>query len=56
MTTENVHLHKINKFGSQAEHWWDLQGEFKTLHDINPLRLQFIKDYAELDCNNNGAA
>ncbi len=49
MTTENVHLHEINKFGSQAERWWDLQGEFKTLHDINPLRLQFIKEYAQLE-------
>jgi 2-polyprenyl-6-hydroxyphenyl methylase/3-demethylubiquinone-9 3-methyltransferase len=31
-----------------AERWWDLQGEFKTLHDINPLRLQFIQQYADL--------
>ena len=49
MTIENVHLHEINKFGSQAERWWDIQGEFKTLHDVNPLRLQFIKEYAELE-------
>jgi 2-polyprenyl-6-hydroxyphenyl methylase/3-demethylubiquinone-9 3-methyltransferase len=49
MTTNNVYLHEINKFGSQAERWWDSQGEFKTLHDINPLRLQFIQKYAQLD-------
>ncbi|MDQ7091585.1 MAG: bifunctional 2-polyprenyl-6-hydroxyphenol methylase/3-demethylubiquinol 3-O-methyltransferase UbiG [Methylococcales bacterium] len=49
MTTNNVHLHEINKFGSQAERWWDPQGDFKTLHDVNPLRLQFIKEHAELD-------
>ncbi|PPD41119.1 MAG: bifunctional 2-polyprenyl-6-hydroxyphenol methylase/3-demethylubiquinol 3-O-methyltransferase UbiG [Methylobacter sp.] len=42
----NVHLHEINKFGSMAERWWDTQGEFKTLHDINPLRLEFIRQYA----------
>lgn len=47
--TENVHLHEINKFGSLAERWWDLQGEFKTLHDINPLRIRFICDHAELN-------
>lgn len=47
-TTDNVHLHEINKFGSKAERWWDTNGEFKTLHQINPLRLQFIKDYAQL--------
>jgi len=46
--TDNVHLHEINKFGSMAERWWDTQGEFKTLHDINPLRLQFIQSYADI--------
>lgn len=46
--TENVHQHEIEKFGSQAERWWDPQGEFKTLHDVNPLRLRFIQDYANL--------
>ena len=44
----NVHLHEIQKFGSQAERWWDPQGEFKTLHEVNPLRLQFIQQYADL--------
>ena len=46
--TENVHQHEIEKFGSQAERWWDPQGEFKTLHDVNPLRLRFIQNYANL--------
>lgn len=44
--TDNVHQHEINKFGSMAERWWDTQGEFKTLHDINPLRIEFIQSYA----------
>lgn len=44
----NVHLHEINKFGSMAERWWDVQGEFKTLHDINPLRIQFIQSYVDI--------
>ncbi len=43
--TENVHPHEINKFGSQAERWWDRNGEFKTLHDINPLRINFIQKF-----------
>ena len=46
--TENVHLHEINKFGSQAERWWDANGEFWTLHHVNPLRLEFIKRYADI--------
>ncbi len=45
---ENVYPHEINKFGSMAERWWDPQGEFKTLHDINPLRLAFIERYVSL--------
>jgi 2-polyprenyl-6-hydroxyphenyl methylase / 3-demethylubiquinone-9 3-methyltransferase len=46
---ENVHPGEINKFGSMAERWWDTQGEFKTLHDINPLRLEFIQRFAQLE-------
>ena len=46
--TDNVHLHEINKFGAMAELWWDTQGEFKTLHDINPLRIEFIQRYADI--------
>ncbi len=46
--TENVHPHEIDKFGSLAERWWDPQGEFKTLHDINPLRIKFIQEYADI--------
>jgi 2-polyprenyl-6-hydroxyphenyl methylase/3-demethylubiquinone-9 3-methyltransferase len=47
-TTENVHPHEIDKFGSLAERWWDPKGEFKTLHDINPLRIKFIQEYADI--------
>ncbi|MCQ8129662.1 bifunctional 2-polyprenyl-6-hydroxyphenol methylase/3-demethylubiquinol 3-O-methyltransferase UbiG [Methylomonas rivi] len=46
--TDNVHPHEIHKFGSRAERWWDPNGEFKTLHDVNPLRLHFIRQFAEL--------
>ena len=45
---DNVHLHEVNKFGSMAERWWDTQGEFKTLHDINPLRIGFIQGYIDI--------
>jgi 2-polyprenyl-6-hydroxyphenyl methylase / 3-demethylubiquinone-9 3-methyltransferase len=48
-STDNVHPEEIHKFGSMAERWWDEQGEFKTLHDINPLRLEFIQRYAALE-------
>jgi 2-polyprenyl-6-hydroxyphenyl methylase/3-demethylubiquinone-9 3-methyltransferase len=48
-STNNVHPEEIHKFGSMAERWWDEQGEFKTLHDINPLRLEFIQRFAALE-------
>jgi 2-polyprenyl-6-hydroxyphenyl methylase/3-demethylubiquinone-9 3-methyltransferase len=38
----NVNLEEIAKFEKVANHWWDLDGDFKPLHQINPLRLQFI--------------
>ena len=46
--TDNVHAHEIQKFGSMAERWWDKEGEFKTLHAVNPLRLQFIQQFIEI--------
>lgn len=39
---ENIDLQELKKFSSRAEQWWDADGEFKTLHDINPVRLGFI--------------
>lgn len=47
-TSTNVHPHEIEKFGSQAERWWDPKGEFKTLHQVNPLRIQFIQQHAKI--------
>lgn len=48
-SNHNVHQGEINKFGAMAERWWDLQGEFKTLHDINPLRLEYIQRFTPLN-------
>ena len=39
---ENVDQSEINKFGELASRWWDPESEFKPLHQINPLRLNFI--------------
>jgi len=38
----NVDAGEIAKFEALANRWWDPHGEFKPLHDINPLRLNFI--------------
>ncbi len=44
MATHNIDQAEINKFSAHAVHWWDLQGEFKPLHDINPLRVNYINE------------
>lgn len=44
----NVDPQEISKFESLASRWWDPESEFKPLHDINPLRLEFIAQRAEL--------
>lgn len=47
--SENVHPHEIDKFGSLAERWWDLDGEFKTLHAVNPIRTRFILEHCAVE-------
>lgn len=41
-TADNVDRHEIDKFAALADRWWQREGEFKPLHDINPLRVRFI--------------
>lgn len=41
-TTLNADYAEIAKFTNLADEWWDKNGAFKPLHDINPLRLGFI--------------
>ncbi|WP_371378929.1 bifunctional 2-polyprenyl-6-hydroxyphenol methylase/3-demethylubiquinol 3-O-methyltransferase UbiG [Thalassotalea aquiviva] len=38
----NVNPEEIAKFEKVAHQWWDLEGDFKPLHQINPLRRNFI--------------
>lgn len=43
-TTRNVDHQEIAKFAALAERWWDPTSEFKPLHQINPLRLNYINE------------
>ncbi|MGV8577431.1 hypothetical protein ACV355_31330, partial [Pseudomonas aeruginosa] len=43
---QNVDHQEIAKFEAVASRWWDLEGEFKPLHRINPLRLNYIMQRA----------
>jgi 2-polyprenyl-6-hydroxyphenyl methylase/3-demethylubiquinone-9 3-methyltransferase len=44
----NVDQAEIAKFEAVAARWWEPGGEFQALHDINPLRLAYIKQRADL--------
>ena len=46
--TINVDRNEIAKFEALASRWWDPNSEFKPLHDINPLRLNYIDERARL--------
>ena len=48
MTERNIDLQEINKFEDLARKWWDPDSEFKPLHDINPLRINYIRDRIDL--------
>ena len=44
----NIDSSEIEKFNLLAHKWWDSTSEFKPLHDINPLRLDYIKSKINL--------
>ncbi|GAA0852394.1 bifunctional 2-polyprenyl-6-hydroxyphenol methylase/3-demethylubiquinol 3-O-methyltransferase UbiG [Aliiglaciecola litoralis] len=46
MVDQNVDNIEIEKFAALASRWWDTDGEFKPLHEINPLRADFIMQHA----------
>ena len=47
-TMENVDQGELAKFNSLASRWWDKEGEFRPLHQINPLRLDWIRQHVKL--------
>jgi len=48
-TFENVDAAEIAKFDSLASRWWDPTGDFRPLHEINPLRLDYIRQRTEIE-------
>jgi 2-polyprenyl-6-hydroxyphenyl methylase/3-demethylubiquinone-9 3-methyltransferase len=43
-TVQNIDNTEREKFDSVAAGWWDPEGPFRPLHDLNPARLKFIAD------------
>ena len=48
MQTTNADPAELQKFSDLAHRWWDPHGEFRPLHEINPLRLAWIERHAPL--------
>jgi 2-polyprenyl-6-hydroxyphenyl methylase/3-demethylubiquinone-9 3-methyltransferase len=48
-TPHNVDHDEVNKFEELASRWWDPNSEFKPLHEINPLRLDYVDRIASLE-------
>ena len=47
-THANVDAAEVAKFDALASRWWDPSGEFRPLHEINPLRLDWIRQHVNL--------
>lgn len=45
---DNVDAAEVAKFNALASRWWDTAGDFRPLHEINPLRLDWIRQHADL--------
>ena len=45
---DNVDAAELQKFGAMAHRWWDPQGDMRPLHELNPLRLEWIDRLAVL--------
>ncbi len=48
MTILNADPAEIQKFSDLAHRWWDQTSEFRPLHEINPLRLEWINNHISL--------
>ncbi len=46
--TKNFDTAELAKFSDLAHRWWDMDGEFRPLHQINPLRLDWINEIVPL--------
>lgn len=49
MNIKNLDHDEVNKFDELAAKWWDKDGEFRPLHQINPLRVDFIEERSSVE-------
>ena len=48
-STRNVDQAEIARFEAAASRWWDPQGEMRPLHDLNPVRLEYVERSGRLE-------
>jgi 2-polyprenyl-6-hydroxyphenyl methylase/3-demethylubiquinone-9 3-methyltransferase len=41
---DNIDSEELARFAAQADLWWEPRGEFRALHEINPVRLAYVRD------------
>ncbi len=46
--SSSVDASEVARFAAHATEWWDTNGPLKTLHDINPVRLAWIRQFVSL--------
>ncbi|MEC9375011.1 MAG: bifunctional 2-polyprenyl-6-hydroxyphenol methylase/3-demethylubiquinol 3-O-methyltransferase UbiG [Pseudomonadota bacterium] len=46
--THNSDPNEVHKFDSLANRWWDIEGDFKPLHQLNPVRMKYINERCNL--------
>ena len=49
MNIKNLDHDEVNKFDELSAKWWDKDGEFRPLHQINPLRVNFIEERSSVE-------
>ena len=47
-TDQNIDITEREKFDAVASGWWDPQGPFRPLHELNPARVRFIAERANI--------
>lgn len=48
ISSPSIDVAEVEKFSNLSDKWWDEEGEFKPLHMLNPLRIEYIKQ--RIDC------
>ncbi|MDK9430459.1 bifunctional 2-polyprenyl-6-hydroxyphenol methylase/3-demethylubiquinol 3-O-methyltransferase UbiG [Gallibacterium anatis] len=46
LENKNIDQQELDKFSKMAATWWDLNGDFKPIHQLNPLRLNYILQHS----------